>query len=173
MGNSLLDFVMSLVRDPQAAAQYAADPSGVLAAAGLPGVTITDVQNLIPVVADSLATATPSFGDVFDAANVWTSGAAAAALDAFHVPHPAPVVHDPLPQVAVAPIDAPVVDSGTYPAVDAPIVDPTPALDPAAALDHPLPDPAATDWTHDGGRHQTHDLQPDHLPADHPGFDLF
>ncbi len=173
MGNSLLDFVMSLVRDPQAAAQYAADPSGALAAAGLPGVTITDVQNLIPVVTDSLSTATPSFGQAFDAANVWTSGAAAAALDAFHVPHPAPVVHDPLPQVDVAPIDAPPVDPAPYPPVDMPpLVDPGLPPDPAAgALDQPM-DPTAG-WSDDNGWHQPQDFQPDHPPAADPGFDVF
>ena len=59
MGNSLLDFVMALVRDPEAAARYAADPAGALAAARLPEVTMADVNNLIPMVTDSLATAAP------------------------------------------------------------------------------------------------------------------
>ncbi len=175
MGNALLDFVMALVRDPQAAARYAADPAGALSAAGLPGVTVTDVQNLIPVVTDSFATTTPSFGDAVDAANVWTSGAAAAALDAFHVPHPAPVVREALPQFGVAPIDAAPPDAAPYPSVAEPFVDGLPSLDPAAAapLDHPPLDPAAGDWAADGGWHQTHDLPPDHPPAYHPGFDLF
>lgn len=174
MGNSLLDFVVALVRDPAVAARYAADPAAALADAGLPGVTVADVQNLVPVVTDSLATTTPSFVDAFDAANVWTSGAAAAALDAFGVPHPAQVAHDPLPQVDVPVIDAPPVDPAPYPPVDVPpLVDPGLSPVPAAApLDHPL-DPAAGDWADDGGWHQTHDLQPDHLPSDHPGFELF
>lgn len=32
MANTLLDFVMSLVRDPEAAARYAADPAQAIAA---------------------------------------------------------------------------------------------------------------------------------------------
>ena len=59
MANSLLDFVMSLVRDPDAAARYAADPAGALAAARLTDVTIADVNTLIPMVTDSLSTAAP------------------------------------------------------------------------------------------------------------------
>lgn len=87
MANSLLDFVMSLVRDPDAAARYAADPAQVIAEAGLTDVTSADVQNLIPVVSESLSMSTPWRGlDAFDAesaSNVWTSGAAATAFDAF------------------------------------------------------------------------------------------
>ena len=163
MGNSLLDFVMALVRDPEAAARYAADPAGALSAAGLPGVTITDVQNLIPVVTDSLAATTPSFGAAAsDAANVWTSGAAAAALDAFDIPHPMPVTLEPLPQF----------DAGI---VNAPPVDPAPALDPVAAgpLEPPPLDPVGGDWPGDGGWHQPQDLLADLPPAEPPGFDLF
>ncbi|ANI37732.1 Rv0340 family IniB-related protein [Mycolicibacterium vaccae] len=82
MANALLDFVMTLVRDPDAAARYAADPARALTDAGLTEVTSADVQNLIPVVTESLAhTATVSPAD-----NVWTSGAATAAFDAFDVP---------------------------------------------------------------------------------------
>ena len=36
MANSLLDFVMSLVRDPDAAAHYAANPAQAIADANLP-----------------------------------------------------------------------------------------------------------------------------------------
>lgn len=177
MGNSLLDFVMALVRDPDVAARYAADPAGALASAGLPGVTITDVQNLIPVVTDSLAMTTPSFGDASfgdgtAAVNVWTSGAAAAALDAFHVPHPAPAVNAPVPRVDVGPISEPHGDPVPHPTPVAALA-PDPA---AAALDHQLVDPVIGGWAEgggDGGWHQTHDLQLDHPPADHPGFDPF
>ena len=42
MANSLLDFVMSLVRDPDAAARYAADPTQAIADANLTGVTSAD-----------------------------------------------------------------------------------------------------------------------------------
>lgn len=84
----MLDFVMALVRDPDAAARYAADPGGALAQARLDGVTTADVSNLLPVVADSLAMSTPGFGAAIDPAQidpatVWTSGAAIAAFDAF------------------------------------------------------------------------------------------
>src|SRR6218665_1400296 len=89
MANELLDFVMSLVRDSDAAARYAADPDRVLADAHLDGVTSADVMNLLPMVADSVAMATPLFG-VREAgdASVWTSGAATAAFDSFtsHAP---------------------------------------------------------------------------------------
>ncbi|MGE2733493.1 Rv0340 family IniB-related protein [Mycolicibacterium vaccae] len=87
MANSLLDFVMSLVRDPDAAARYAADPAGTLAAANLTDVTSADVENLIPVVAESLSMNSSASGvDPFGAdpgGNVWASGAATAAFDAF------------------------------------------------------------------------------------------
>ena len=92
MANSLLDFVMSLVSDPDAAAAYAADPTQAIADANLTDVTSVDVNHLIPVVAESLSTAVPSTGTdglVDDpSGNVWTSGAATAAFDAFddHVP---------------------------------------------------------------------------------------
>src|SRR5437868_2242834 len=92
MANSLLDFVMSLVRDPDVAAAYAADPAQVIADANLTDVTSADVNNLIPVVSESLSMAVPSTGadTVVDdhASNVWASGAATAAFDAFddHVP---------------------------------------------------------------------------------------
>jgi len=87
MANSLLDFVMSLVRDPDAAARYAADPAQAIADADLTDVTSADVQNLIPMVSESLSMVAPSLGlDAFGAelaSNVWTSGAAATAFDAF------------------------------------------------------------------------------------------
>ncbi len=84
MANSLLDFVMSLVRDPDAAARYAADPTQAIADANLTGVTSADVSNLIPVVSESLSMAGPTTGTgaAIDA-NVWASGAATAAFDAF------------------------------------------------------------------------------------------
>jgi len=87
MANSLLDFVMALVRDPDAAARYAADPAAAIAEANLTDVSSVDVSNLIPVVSESLSMASPVAG--FDtvgaepAGNVWASGAATAAFDAF------------------------------------------------------------------------------------------
>ncbi|MEZ0340373.1 Rv0340 family IniB-related protein [Mycobacterium sp. pV006] len=94
MANSLLDFVLSVVRDPETAARYAADPEGTLAAANLAGVTGADVENLIPVVAESLSMNLSGSGvDPFGAEpadNVWATGAATAAFDAFgdQVPDP-------------------------------------------------------------------------------------
>ena len=84
MANSLLDFVMSLVRDPDAAARYAADPTQAIADANLTGVTSADVSNLIPVVSESLSMGAPTAGaDAALDGNVWASGAATAAFDAF------------------------------------------------------------------------------------------
>ncbi|OCB38829.1 hypothetical protein A5675_15265 [Mycobacterium malmoense] len=89
MANALLDFVMSLVRDPQAAARYAADPAQAIADAHLTGVTSADVNHLIPMVSDSLSMSSPgATGGATEHGNVWASGAATAAFDAFpaHVP---------------------------------------------------------------------------------------
>lgn len=87
MANSLLDFVMSLVRDPDAAARYAADPGQAITDADLTDVTSVDVNQLIPVVAESLSAAVPTVGGedfgLEPAGNVWASGAATAAFDAF------------------------------------------------------------------------------------------
>jgi len=91
MANELLDFVISLVRDPDAAARYAANPAQAIADAHLTNVSSADVSNLIPMVSDSVSMAN-SGGAGFgarpaDHGNVWASGAAAAALDSF-TPHP-------------------------------------------------------------------------------------
>ena len=87
MANSLLDFVISLVRDPEAAARYAADPAQAIADAHLTDVTSADVSNLIPMVSESLSMSAPVTGtDILDehsGGNVWASGAATAAFDAF------------------------------------------------------------------------------------------
>lgn len=106
IANTLLDFVMSLVRDPDAAASYAADPAQALADANLPDVTSVDVNNLIPVVAESLSSAVPSASGVdlgLDAdTNVWSSGAATAAFDAFGgIEDQVPVVADELHDFSV------------------------------------------------------------------------
>lgn len=97
MANSLLDFVISLVRDPDVAARYAANPAQSIADAHLTNVTSADVNNLIPMVSDSLSMANPS-GAASEAigadhGNVWASGAAAAALDAFSPSPAAPAVN--------------------------------------------------------------------------------
>ena len=98
MANPLLDFVMSVVRDPDAAARYAADADKALLEANLTDVTSADVNALIPVVSESLSMAAPSTGAealVDDpAGNVWTSGAATAAFDAFDDDVSVPVIDD-------------------------------------------------------------------------------
>ncbi len=139
MANALLDFVLGLARDPTAAARYAADPAGVLAASGLAGVTAADVDNLLPMVADSLAMSSPDFAGSGPAdgtdPNVWATGAAAVAFDAF-----APVERVTLPAPVAAP--AAVADSaGEWPgAVDVAMVPAAdPPVEPARDAD---PDPA-------------------------------
>jgi hypothetical protein len=98
MANPLLDFVMSLVRDPDAAAQYAADPAGAIHAANLADVTSADVNALIPVVSESLSTAMPGTGAeslIGDpAGNIWSSGAATSAFDAFDDHLSVPAIDD-------------------------------------------------------------------------------
>lgn len=167
MGNSLLDFVMALARDPQAAARYAADPAGALAAAGLPGVTVTDVANLMPVVTDSLAMATPDFGTVADTVNVWASGAATAAFDAFGIPpHVGIDQHQPVPQAAIVTADHSPASPELPPELPQPEPAVEPVLDPIVEL--PSTEPPAHDWIADGLP------QPqDHHPVEHSGFDLF
>ncbi len=92
MANELLDFVISLVRDLDAAARYAANPAQSIADAHLTNVTSADVDNLIPMVSDSLSPVIPGGAGMgiatADHGNVWASGAAAAALDSF-TPHSA------------------------------------------------------------------------------------
>ncbi|MBJ7340199.1 Rv0340 family IniB-related protein [Mycolicibacterium sp.] len=188
MANSLLDFVMALVRDPDAAAQYAANPAQAIADANLSDVTSVDVNHLIPVVAESMSTVVPTgggsgdVGTLLDSAhNVWSSGAATAAFDAFddHLPlQGSDIVADHVPTVANV-IELPedstptIVDHGfddvslptiagptdQGPAFDAPVVDDGQTLD-AATLD---------DAHHDVGA-----AIDDHLDHPHdPGFDIF
>lgn len=151
MANTLLDFVMSLVRDPEAAARYAADPAQAIADAHLADVTSTDVDNLIPVVSESLSMGATGGGlDTFGAepaGNVWASGAATAAFDAFgdHVPFDAgdgeqvirvpqdlePAGSDVLSGLGLDEPSPPPASVG----VEAPIADPLPADDPVFGTD--------------------------------------
>ncbi|MGZ5397169.1 MAG: Rv0340 family IniB-related protein [Mycobacterium sp.] len=97
MANSLLDFVMSLVRDPDAAARFAENPDQAIFDANLTNVTSADVSNLIPVVTESLGGNVPTVGGegIVDMAdNVWASGAATAAFDAFDDQVPVQAVDD-------------------------------------------------------------------------------
>ena len=179
MANPLLDFVMSVVHDPDVAARYAADPAQAIADAHLTGVTSADVASLIPVVSDSVSMATSSqpmhtldhFG-AEPAGNVWASGAATAAFDAFgdHVPAAGvidphldthPVVTD-IDDHALAGPDVPagadLVDHGVSLQFDEPVIPD------AVSTDHAVPG-LVDDWTH--AVSDTH-------PADHaPGFDIF
>jgi hypothetical protein len=168
MANSLLDFVMSLVRDPDAAARYAADPSAALADANLTGVTSADVNGLLPMVTDSVTSIADSHpaGD----GNVWTSGAAAAAFDAFDsfdARMPEQLVHladtvisDPahaLTDVAHVNMDA--ADAQ----IDPGIVQAAAQFDELPGYEHV--DALLPDWIDDPVDH--------HIVQDHPGFDLF
>ncbi len=152
---------MALVRDPDVSARYAADPAALLAAAGLPGVTVADVDNLIPVVTDSLAAAAPGFGAATDPGNVWASGAAAAAFDAFEIAVPLRVeFHEPPLPAVTLPMGPPAVAA-----------DPVPDSDPTPVSAQP--DPMTPDWPGEEAWNQPHgDLPTDHHPGDPSGFDL-
>lgn len=80
--SSLLDFITTLVHDPDAAAAYRADPQSALSAANLHDVTTADVDHLIPVVAESATTAASG--------SVWSASSTASSFDsldsAFDVP---------------------------------------------------------------------------------------
>jgi hypothetical protein len=188
MANSLLDFVMSLVSDPNAAAAYAADPSQAIADANLHDVTSADVNHLIPVVSESLSMAMPDTGADGvagdHASNVWTSGAATAAFDAFddHVPT---VVTDDVHTMAAHVVTEPDaglqsgVDTLAHAAVpdvasiddpslhfDGPVIDDAPVID--TGVDHAIDD----GWSHSvSDDHQDH--QAHHLDPDASGFDIF
>lgn len=157
MANTLLDFVMSLVRDPDAAARYAADPAQAIADAHLTDVTSADVNNLIPVVSESLSMAAPTGGlDAFGtepAGNVWASGAATAAFDAFgdHIPadsgheavghvieQPAETVSSGLDVLADSGLAADPFDSESL-QLSAPVIDDVPIADPMITDDWAQP----------------------------------
>jgi hypothetical protein len=195
VANSLLDFVMSLVRDPDAAAHYAADPAQAIADANLTDVTSVDVNHLIPVVAESMSTAVPSGGvpagadTLLDSAhNVWASGAATAAFDAFgdhlpvqgggldvgeiadHVPTVANVID--LPEDSVPTIVDHGFDDTSVPTIAT-------QSDPATTFDAPLIDDL---HVADAGQHDVPGAVDGHLDdhlndvQDHPqdpGFDIF
>ncbi|WP_319436963.1 Rv0340 family IniB-related protein [Mycobacterium sp. RTGN5] len=186
MANSLLDFVMSLVRDPDAAARYAADPAGAIADAHLPDVTSADVNNLIPMVADSLSgplsagTFGPGAGAGGDG-NVWASGAATAAFDAFdaHLPSAAvPDAHSVITDAAqhFGPDPGLITDPGVDPGViDASLPDPSTQVT-DVGFEHDAGTDAGPDWVdHTAWNHthidDTHGAASD--AADHSGFDLF
>ena len=163
---------MALVRDPEVSARYAADPAGVLADAHLPGVTIGDVNNLIPVVTDSLAVATPGFGANADFGNVWTTGAAVAAFDAFDIQLPPTGEPQIVPQPAVTlPPEAARSDQT---GLDHPVTAPASATAPDETAAHPSLDPVNPDWVDDAALHHPN-VDPQYEPdqGGSTGFDLF
>lgn len=171
MANSLLDFVLSLVRDPEAAARYSADPAAAIADAHLTGVTSADVDNLIPMVADSMAASTPGFGggtSQTDGGNVWTTGAATAAFDAFGAADSqvSSVIHGPAissPQIHDIISDhMPPIESAIESAASHGVADQTRIDQIEAALDD-LPM-----WSDSGGWEHVHEAHPG---VDHLGFD--
>lgn len=50
---SLLDFILNMLRDPQAQAEFRASPEHVLAANGLTGVSAADIHETLPLVTDN------------------------------------------------------------------------------------------------------------------------
>jgi hypothetical protein len=182
MANSLLDFVMSVVRDPDAAAHYAANPAQAIADANLTDVTSADVNHLIPVVAESLSAAVPSTGfDSFDTdagSNVWASGAATAAFDAFgdHLPlQGVDDAHTVVTNVVDTHDDLLTtgIDGGDDPSGDGAVPVVALADDPSLHFDGPVVDdaPVLDDGPQDDWGHAVVD---DHLPQhDDPGFDIF
>ena len=172
MANELLDFVMSLVRDPDAAAAYADNPAQAIADAHLTDVTSVDVNNLIPVVSESLSMAVPSTGSEHLAddplGNVWSSGAATAAFDAFDAHVPADVhtvaanlVQEPQddgaapqPGLDAGPTVAGVDDLSLH--FDGPVIDDAPHVD----------TPVDDDWSH-------HVVDDHHPEPDASRFDVF
>jgi hypothetical protein len=178
MANSLLDFVMSLVRDPDAAAAYAADPTQAIADANLTDVTSVDVNHLIPVVSESLSMDVPSTGTdgvVADpSGNVWASGAATAAFDAFDDHVPAVAVDDVHSVVAdVVNEPDPAVQSGFDALHDTGVPAVAGADDPSLLFDGPVIDdaPMAEPVDHDDWSHSI--PEDHHLDADSSGLDIF
>src|SRR5688500_3684559 len=68
LASSLLDFILNLFRDPEAAAAYAEDPAAALADAGLADVDPGDVDALMPMVAADHASAGLAEAALADAA---------------------------------------------------------------------------------------------------------
>ena len=178
MANLLLDFVMSVARDADAYARYAADPDKAIADANLSDVTSADVDALIPVVSESLQSAVPTTGSeavIGDmAGNVWASGAATAAFDAFDDHVPVQTIDD-VPSVVADLVDQPDQASqlGLDVLADAGVPGVAGADDPSLQFDGPLIDdlpaeelPAEGDW--DETIAEVADLNPDAS-----GFDVF
>ncbi len=182
MANPLLDFVMSVVRDPDAAAQYAADPAQAIHDANLADVTSADVNALIPVVSESLSMGTPTTGAEHladdPAGNVWTSGAATAAFDAFDDHVSAPVIDD-THGIASSVIEQPddSLHAGLDTLDDSGITSVTGIEDPSTQFTHGIIDDGplvgdAVDTVDTDWHHQVVDDHP-HLEPGDSGFDIF
>lgn len=178
MANELLDFVMSLVRDPDAAARYAADPHQAIADAHLSDVTTADVDHLIPVVSESLSSPEPSgatdLGSVagLDGGdNVWTSGAATAAFDAFG---DFGEVSDHVPVVVTDDLHSALSDlpGGVEHSVPSVLDDYSVDVPTFAGELHPIDDVPVVDTGMDSHWDQSADGA-HHAPLDDAGFDIF
>jgi hypothetical protein len=176
MANELLDFVLSL-RDPAVAARYADNPAQTIADAGLTDVTSADVANLIPVVSDSLSTAVPTagtdavIGDM--AGNVWASGAATAAFDAFDDHVPVQSIDD-VPTVAADLADAPgqSLESGLDALADGGMQDIAGIDDPSLQFDGPVIDDVPAEAAHAETAWDETVANVEQLNGDGSGFDV-
>lgn len=177
MANSLLDFVMSLVRDPDAAARYAENPDQAILDANLTNVTTADVSNLIPVVTESLGATVPSTGaeGIVDMAdNVWASGAATAAFDAFDDQVPVQAVDDMHPTITEY-VDSSddVLDSGLDALHDSNIPGVVGADDGSLQFDQPIIDDLPVfDLPADGHLSDTV-IEVADMDSDPSGYDIF
>jgi len=52
IADALIEFILSLLRDPEVAAEFDADPEAALAGRGLSNATVTDVCGVAPIVAE-------------------------------------------------------------------------------------------------------------------------
>lgn len=175
MANSLLDFVMSVVRDPEAAARFAANPDQAILDANLTDVTSADVHALIPVVSESMSSldampVTGLDGGIDQTAgNVWTSGAATAAFDSFGDQVPAAAFDD-----VHATVSEIISDPGLDAFADSGIPDVTVGDDTALQLNQPVVGdlPPADEATGvEGWSDAPTDTAP--LDTDPGGFDIF
>ncbi|TKV27824.1 hypothetical protein FDK12_10030 [Arthrobacter sp. NamB2] len=122
LASSLLDFLMNLFNDPEAAADFLEDPEQALEDAGLGGVCWDDVEAVLPVVVDyAPITVSSSFDREYNtggnatgnfAGNTWAPVAAAPAAHVAPV-HVAPVHHDDDHGHAVAQLHS-IVNNYTY-----------------------------------------------------------
>lgn len=178
MANSLLDFVMSLVRDPDAAARFAENPDQAILDANLTDVTSADVSALIPVVSESLSTAVPTTGTdgVIGemAGNVWASGAATAAFDAFDDHVPVPTIDDASPVIADY-VDQPdqALQSGLDVLADAGVPGVVGADDASVQFDAPIIDDAPVTGVHADSDLDETIAEVTDVNTEATGFDIF